>query len=223
MKHLLAPSILAADYSDLAGEFAMLNASPADWVHIDVMDGVFVPNISFGQMIVQQMQSLSQRPLDIHLMIIEPEKHIESFIALKPEVLSFHLEATHHPHRLMHHIKNKGVKAGIAINPHTSVDLLDDVLEGLDLVCMMSVNPGFGGQKFIYRTLDKVRKLKAKIIERNLDTLIEIDGGVGLQNAEALLKAGADVLVAGSSVFRSEDPVLTMERFKSIEINNFDL
>jgi len=223
MKHLLAPSILAADYSDLASEFAMLNASPADWVHIDVMDGVFVPNISFGQMIVQQMQSLSQRPLDIHLMIVEPEKHIESFIALKPEVLSFHLEATHHPHRLMHHIKNKGVKAGIAINPHTSVDLLDDVLEGLDLVCMMSVNPGFGGQKFIYRTLDKVRKLKAKIIERNLDTLIEIDGGVGLQNAEALLKAGADVLVAGSSVFRSEDPVLTMERFKSIEINNFDL
>jgi len=223
MKHLLAPSILAADYSDLASEFAMLNASPADWVHIDVMDGVFVPNISFGQMIVQQMQSLSQRPLDIHLMIVEPEKHIESFIALKPEVLSFHLEATHHPHRLMHHIKNKGVKAGIAINPHTSVDLLDDVLEGLDLVCMMSVNPGFGGQKFIYRTLDKVRKLKSKIIERNLDTLIEIDGGVGLQNAEALLKAGADVLVAGSSVFRSEDPVLTMERFKSIEINNFDL
>jgi len=223
MKHLLAPSILAADYSDLASEFAMLNASPADWVHIDVMDGVFVPNISFGQMIVQQMQSLSQRPLDIHLMIVEPEKHIESFIALKPEVLSFHLEATHHPHRLMHHIKNKGVKAGIAINPHTSVDLLDNVLEGLDLVCMMSVNPGFGGQKFIYRTLDKVRKLKAKIIERNLDTLIEIDGGVGLQNAEALLKAGADVLVAGSSVFRSEDPVLTMERFKSIVINNFDL
>ena len=223
MKHLLAPSILAADYSDLAGEFAMLNASPADWVHIDVMDGVFVPNISFGQMIVQQMQSLSQRPLDIHLMIIEPEKHIESFIALKPEVLSFHLEATHHPHRLVHHIKSKGVKAGIAINPHTSVDLLDNVLEGLDLVCMMSVNPGFGGQKFIYRTLDKVRKLKAKIIERNLDTLIEIDGGVGLQNAEALLKAGADVLVAGSSVFRSENPVLTMERFKSIEINNFDL
>lgn len=223
MKHLIAPSILAGNYADLSTDFKMLNASQADWVHVDVMDGVFVPNISFGQMIVKQMKDLSNLPLDIHLMIVEPEKHIDSFIAIQPEVLTFHYEATHHPHRLMHYIKDKGLKAGISINPHTSVDLLDDVLEGLDLVCVMSVNPGFGGQKFIYRTLEKVRKLKAKITERNLDTLIEIDGGVGLQNAEALLKAGADVLVAGSSVFKSDNPTQTIERMKAIEINNFDL
>lgn len=223
MSHLIAPSILAANYKNLAADFTMLNGSKADLVHVDVMDGVFVPNISFGQMIVKEMHSMSERPLDVHLMIVEPEKHIDSFIDIKPEYLTFHYEATHHPHRLMHYIKSKEVKAGIAINPHTSVDLLDDVLEGLDLVCIMSVNPGFGGQKFIYRTLDKVRKLKTKITERNLDTIIEIDGGVGLQNAEALLKAGADVLVAGSSVFKSDDPLKTMERLKAIEINNFDL
>ena len=203
MSHLIAPSILAADYGHLNKDFKMLNGSEADWVHVDVMDGIFVPNISFGQMLVKQMKSVSKLPLDVHLMIMDPERYVDSFIDLGAEVVTFHLEATNHAHRLIDHIQKKGAKAGVALNPQTNVDTLDDVLEGLDLVCLMSVNPGFGGQKFIYRTLHKIRQLKTKIIERNLDTLIEIDGGVGLQNAEEILKAGADVLVAGSSVFKS--------------------
>ncbi len=201
----------------------MLNSSRADWVHVDIMDGVFVPNISFGQMLVQQMKSQSKLPLDIHLMIVEPEKYVDAFIEAGADVLTFHLEATNHAHRLISYIQAKGVKAGVAINPQTPVDQLDNILEGLDLVCLMSVNPGFGGQKFIYRTLHKVNKLKTKIIERNLDTLIEIDGGVGLQNAESLINAGADVLVAGSSVFKSDNPVQSIERLHSISKKNFDL
>ena len=223
MSHLIAPSILAANYSHLNADFEMLNNSKADWVHIDVMDGVFVPNISFGQMVVKQMHTMSKLPLDVHLMIVEPEKYVDSFIDCGAEVVTFHLEATDHAHRLISHIQSKGVKAGVALNPQTNVDSLDDILEGLDLVCLMSVNPGFGGQKFIYRTLHKIRTLKKKITERNLDTVIEIDGGVGLQNAESILKAGADVLVAGSSVFKSENPTKTIERLTSIEINNFDI
>ena len=221
--HKLAPSILAADFSNLKSDFDLLNKSEADWVHIDIMDGHFVPNISFGPAITSVMASMSKLPLDIHLMIDNPEEYVDQFIALKPEVITFHIEATDHAHRLLTYIRSKGIKAGIAINPQTSVDALDDVLEELDLVCIMSVNPGFGGQKFIYRTLHKVKALSDKIITRNLDVLIEIDGGVGLQNAEALLKAGADVLVAGSSVFKSDDPLKTINRFKSIEIGNFDL
>ena len=223
MSHLIAPSILAADYGHLNKDFDMLNASQADWVHVDIMDGVFVPNISFGQMLVRPMKVASKLPLDVHLMIVEPEKYVDSFIEAGAEVVTFHLEATNHAHRLISHIQGQGVKAGVAINPQTSVDNLDDILEGLDLVCLMSVNPGFGGQKFIYRTLHKIRSLKHKIMERNLDTLIEIDGGVGLQNAEAILKAGADVLVAGSSVFKSANPTQTIQRLKEIEIGNFDI
>ncbi len=223
MSHLIAPSILAANYLHLEDDFIMLNESEADWVHVDIMDGVFVPNISFGQMIVKQMKTVSKLPLDVHLMIVEPEKYVDSFIDCGAEVVTFHFEATNHAHRLISHLQAKGVKAGVALNPQTNVSNLDDILEGLDLVCLMSVNPGFGGQKFIYRTLNKIATLKNKIIERNLDTKIEIDGGVGLQNAEALLKAGADVLVAGSSVFRSDDPKQTISRLKSIEIGNFDL
>lgn len=223
MSHLIAPSILAANYGHLNKDFDMLNSSQADWVHVDIMDGVFVPNISFGQMLVKPMKAASNLPLDVHLMIVEPEKYVDSFIEAGAEVVTFHLEATNHAHRLITHIQEKGVKAGVALNPQTNVDNLDDILEGLDLVCLMSVNPGFGGQKFIYRTLHKIKTLKQKIIERNLDTLIEIDGGVGLQNAEAILKAGADVLVAGSSVFKSEDPVKTIKRLKEIEIGNFDI
>lgn len=223
MPHLIAPSILAADYGHLNKDFEMLNSSQADWVHVDIMDGVFVPNISFGQMLVKPMKAASSLPLDVHLMIVEPEKYVDSFIEAGAEVLTFHLEATNHAHRLISHIQEKGVKAGVALNPQTSVDTLDDILEGLDMVCLMSVNPGFGGQKFIYRTLHKIRALKNKIIERNLDTLIEIDGGVGLQNAEAILQAGADVLVAGSSVFKSDDPLKTIQRLKGIEIGNFDI
>ena len=223
MSYRIAPSILAANYSHLEADFEMLNKSKAGWVHIDVMDGVFVPNISFGQMIVKQMHKMSQLPLDVHLMIIEPEKYVDSFIECGAEVVTFHLEATAHAHRLINHIQSKGVKAGVALNPQTNVDSLDDILEGLDLVCLMSVNPGFGGQKFIYRTLHKIRMLRNKITERNLSTLIEVDGGVGLQNAESILKSGADVLVAGSSVFKSENPLKTIERLASIEINNFDI
>jgi len=222
-KHLVAPSILAADFGNLDRDVEMLNASNADWIHVDIMDGRFVPNISFGQMLVKQMNSKATIPLDVHLMIVDPERYVDSFKEAGAKVITFHLETTNHPHRLIQHLKSIGVQAGVALNPHTSVHNLDDILEDLDMVCLMSVNPGFGGQKFIYRTLDKIRKLKTKIIERNLGCKIEIDGGVGLQNAEEILKAGADVLVAGSSVFKSDDPTKTIDRLKSIEINNFDI
>ena len=223
MSHKIAPSVLAANFGQLDTDLKMISATQADWLHVDIMDGVFVPNISFGQAIVKQMKQTCTLPLDVHLMIVDPERYVDSFIEAGASVVTFHLEATNHAHRLITHLQEKGVKAGIALNPQTNVDQLDDILEGLDLVCLMSVNPGFGGQKFIYRTINKIQQLRKKIIERNLDTLIEIDGGVGLQNAEAILKAGADVLVAGSSVFKSDDPALTVERLKAIQINNFDL
>jgi len=222
-KHLVAPSILAADFGNLDRDIEMLNNTQADWVHVDVMDGRFVPNISFGQAIVKQMKSKAKIPLDVHLMIVDPERYVDSFKEAGADVITFHLETTNHAHRLVQHLKSIGVQAGVALNPQTSVDNLDDILEDLDMVCLMSVNPGFGGQKFIYRTLEKTRQLRKKITERNLDCKIEIDGGVGLQNAESLLKAGADVLVAGSAVFKSENPAQTIERLKSIEINNFDI
>lgn len=216
MKHLIAPSVLAADFSNLKKDFDMINQSNADWYHVDVMDGRFVPNISFGMNIVKTMKQMAEKPLDVHLMIVEPDKYLEEFRNAGADVLTVHYEASPHLHRTLGYIKELGAKAGVAINPHTPVDLLDDVLELADMVCIMSVNPGFGGQKFIYQTLPKIKRLKAKIIERNLDTLIEIDGGVGLQNAEEILKAGADVLVAGSSVFKSEDPIDTIDRLKNI-------
>ena len=222
-KFKIAPSILAADFGRLDEEIQFINNSEADWVHVDVMDGRFVPNISFGQMLVKQMNKVATKPLDVHLMIVEPEKYVESFVDAGASVISFHLEATNHAHRLIQHLKSLGVQAGIALNPQTPVDLLDDLLEDLDLVVLMSVNPGFGGQKFIYRTMHKLKTLKTKIIERNLDTLIEIDGGVGLHNAPQLIEYGADVLVAGSAVFKSEDPILTVQRMKAIEVANFDL
>ncbi len=222
-KHLIAPSILAANFGNLDQDVLMLNESEADWIHVDVMDGVFVPNISFGPMIVRQIQAKATIPLDVHLMIVNPENYVDQFIDIGAEVVTFHLEATDHAHRLIHGIKSKGCKAGIAINPQTNVSNLEDLLEDLDLICLMSVNPGFGGQKFIYRTLHKVSQLKDHIITRNLETLIEVDGGVGLQNAESLLKAGADVLVAGSSVFKSNDPRDTIVRLKNLKIGNFDI
>ena len=222
-KFKIAPSILAADFGRLDEEIQFVNNSEADWVHVDVMDGRFVPNISFGQMLVRQMNKVATKPLDVHLMIVEPEKYVESFVEAGAAVVSFHIEATNHAHRLIQHLKSMDVKAGVALNPQTPVDMLDDILEDLDMVVLMSVNPGFGGQKFIYRTLHKLRSLKSKIIERNLDTLIEIDGGVGLQNAAQLIEAGADVLVAGSAVFKSEDPMETVKRMKAIEVGNFDL
>ncbi len=216
MKHLIAPSVLAADFTNLRKDFEMINSSTADWYHIDIMDGTFVPNISFGMDIVKSMHSMAEKPLDVHMMVAQPERYIEQFRAAGAEVITVHYEACPHIHRTLQQIRATGAKAGIALNPGTPVSVLEDLLEGLDLVCLMSVNPGFGGQKFIYQTLEKTRKLKDMITVRNAGTLIEIDGGVGLQNAESLLKAGADVLVAGSAVFKSKDPLDTIKRLKGI-------
>jgi ribulose-phosphate 3-epimerase len=220
--HFIAPSILAADFTKLGEEIEIINQSNADWLHVDVMDGRFVPNISFGMFIVEAIHKLSKKPLDVHLMIVEPEKYIESFRAAGAEYITVHYEACPHLHRTLEQIKATGAKAGVALNPHTPVSLLEDVLEMCDLVCLMSVNPGFGGQKFIYQTIPKIRKLKEMITNANAETLIEIDGGVGLQNAEVLLQAGADVLVAGSSVFKAKDPQLTIKLMKDFE-SRFDL
>lgn len=214
--HLIAPSLLAADFTRLDRDVAMVEQSRADWLHLDVMDGRFVPNITFGMFIVQAIRKMSAKPLDVHLMIVEPERYIEQFRAAGADVITVHYEACPHLHRTLQQIKDTGAKAGVAINPHTSVELLEDVLEDLDLVCIMSVNPGFGGQKFIYRSIPKIARLRQMADERNLYPLIEVDGGVGLQNAEKILQAGADVLVAGSSVFGADNPAEAIARMKDI-------
>ena len=216
MKHLIAPSVLAADFTNLQRDFDMVNQSTADWFHVDVMDGSFVPNISFGMTVVKAMKKMAEKPLDVHLMIVQPEKYIEQFREAGAEVITVHYEACPHLHRTIQQIKATGAKAGVALNPHTPVALLEDIITEIDLVCLMSVNPGFGGQKFIYRTIPKVRALRDMIAIQNAKTLIEIDGGVGLHNAEALLKAGANVLVAGSAVFKAKDPIDTIRRLKDI-------
>lgn len=218
MKHLVAPSILAADFANMGRDMQMLHESEADWIHVDVMDGRFVPNISFGFPVLRAIKPLTDKIMDCHLMIEHPEQHVEEFAKAGADIITVHYEACNHLHRVMQQIKATGAKAGVALNPHSRVDLLFDILEDIDLVCLMSVNPGYGGQKFIYSTLQKVRDLKEEITKRNLNTKIEIDGGVGLQNAEVLLQAGADVLVAGSAVFKAADPKDMIHRLKQVGI-----
>ena len=215
-KHLVAPSLLAANFTELDKAVDLVNKSNADWLHLDVMDGRFVPNISFGLPVIRDVHAICEKPLDVHLMIVEPEKYISRFREAGADVITVHYEACPNLHRTIQEIKESGAQAGVAINPHTSVLLLEDVLENLDMVCVMSVNPGFGGQKFIYQSLLKIEKLRSMIIERNLDVRIEIDGGVGLQNAESILQAGADVLVAGSSVYKAENPYDVIDRLRAI-------
>lgn len=215
MKTKIAPSILSADFANLQQDVEMLNRSEAAYIHVDIMDGVFVPNISFGLPVTQAIHKHAQKPLDVHLMIVEPDKYLQAFKEAGAETISVHYEACPHLHRTLQHIRQLGCKAGVAINPHTPVSLLEDVITDVDLVCIMSVNPGFGGQKFIERTYDKVRELKAIIEKHNTNTLIEVDGGVNAQNAPELLAAGADVLVAGSFVFGSENPEQTIAELKN--------
>tara|TARA_B110000003_G_scaffold45933_3_gene43950 strand:+ start:27581 stop:28234 length:654 start_codon:yes stop_codon:yes gene_type:complete len=208
MPHLLAPSILAADFANLQRDVELVNESAAHWFHLDVMDGVFVPNISFGMPVIQAIAKHAKKPLDVHLMIVDPDRYIQTFADLGSDVLTVHAEACPHLHRTLGAIRDAGMKAGVALNPHTPVETLRDVAGELDLVCLMSVNPGFGGQSFIERTYAKTKALRSLLDEEGAkDALIEIDGGVGMANARALVDAGADVLVAGSSVFRSEDPM----------------
>ena len=208
MAHLLAPSLLAADFANLQRDVELVNASAAHWFHLDVMDGVFVPNISFGMPVMEAIARHAKKPLDVHLMIVDPDRYIDTFAKLGADVLTVHAEACTHLHRTLGAIRAAGMKAGVALNPHTSVEGLRDVANELDLVCLMSVNPGFGGQSFNERTYAKTRALRAMLEEEGaLDVLIEIDGGVGNGNAKALVEAGANVLVAGSSVFRAEDPM----------------
>ena len=208
MPHLLAPSILAADFANLQRDVELVNASAAHWFHLDVMDGVFVPNISFGMPVIQAIAQHAKKPLDVHLMIVDPDRYIQTFADLGADVLTVHAEACPHMHRTLGAIRDAGMKAGVALNPHTPVETLRDVAGDLDLVCLMSVNPGFGGQSFIERTFAKTTALRTLLDEEGAkEALIEIDGGVGMGNARALVDAGANVLVAGSSVFRSDDPM----------------
>ena len=217
MKPIIAPSILAADFANLQHEVTMINESQADWIHVDVMDGVFVPNISFGIPVIKAIKKHAKKPLDVHLMIVQPERYIETFRDAGADLLSVHMEASTHLHRTIQQIKAAGMKAGVAINPHTSVSQLKDVLADIDLVCMMSVNPGFGGQKFIENTYQKVAELKQLISETKSNALIEIDGGVNQDNAKPLLDAGAHVLVAGNFVFSSSEPKTVIQKLKEIQ------
>ena len=213
---LIAPSVLAADFANLQRDIEMINNSEADWFHIDIMDGVFVPNISFGMPVLQAISKHAKKTIDVHLMIIDPDRYISTFKKLGADVLTVHYEACTHLHRTLQAIKAEGMQAGVALNPHTNVSLLEDVINDIDLVCIMSVNPGFGGQSFIENTYKKVKQLKEIITRNNASTKIEIDGGVTNKNAKQLVEAGADVLVAGSYVFGANDPIATIVDLKKI-------
>jgi ribulose-phosphate 3-epimerase len=216
MPGMIAPSILSADFGKLFDEIEMINQSEADWFHVDVMDGVFVPNISFGFPVMKPLQSKATKPLDVHLMILDPDRYTKAFADAGAHVLTVHVEACTHLHRTLTNIRNHGMKAGVAINPHTPVESIKEVLYLCDVVCLMSVNPGFGGQSFIENTYAKVKTLKAMIIAAGTNTLIEIDGGVSLSNAKLLTDAGADVLVAGNTVFGSANPTETITELKHL-------
>ncbi len=217
MSHtLIAPSVLAADFANLQRDIEMINNSDADWFHIDIMDGVFVPNISFGMPVLRDIAKHATKTIDVHLMIVDPDRYISTFKNLGADILTVHYEACTHLHRTLQAIKAQGMKAGVALNPHTSISLLEDTIQDIDLVCLMSVNPGFGGQSFIENTYDKVIALKELITQKGASTIIEIDGGVTSKNAKQLADAGADVLVAGSYVFKSEDPTKTITNLKAL-------
>ena len=216
MKPIIAPSILAADFANLQREIEMINASEADWVHVDVMDGRFVPNISFGIPVTAAIGSHANKPLDVHLMIESPENYVDDFKKAGAEIITVHIEACRHLHRNLQQVKDIGCRAGVALNPHTPISQLEQVIENIDLVCLMSVNPGFGGQKFIENTYNKISQLRKMIDRSNSKALIEIDGGVNLDNAAKLMQCGADVLVAGSFVFSSVDPLNTISGLKNV-------
>jgi ribulose-phosphate 3-epimerase len=216
MKLIISPSILASDFANLQKEISMINESEADWVHVDIMDGVFVPNISMGLPVVEAIKRHSKKPLDVHLMIVRPENFVEAFRKAGAELISVHAEACDHLHRNIQQIKDLGAKAGVALNPHTSVQSLENVIDQIDLICVMSVNPGFGGQKFIENTFKKVEALKKMIQNSGSTALIEIDGGVNQNNAQSLINAGADVLVAGNFVFSASNPKEVIQRLKSL-------
>ena len=214
MQRLIAPSLLSANFLNLEADIKMVNQSEADWFHCDIMDGRFVPNISFGIPVVQAIKKQAIKPLDVHLMIVEPEKYFEAFAKAGADIITFHYEASKHIHRAVQQIKGLGLKAGVVLNPHTPVAVLEDILPELDLVLLMSVNPGFGGQQFIERTYQKIGKLKRMIEHEKLSTLIEVDGGVNTKNAHTLFDVGANVLVAGNAVFKSENPIETIHQLK---------
>ena len=216
MSNIVAPSILSADFGNLANDISMLNSSKADWLHIDVMDGHYVPNISFGMPVIDSINAISNKPLDIHLMISKPERYIEKFLKYNTKVLTIHLEASRHLHRTIQEIKSKGVMAGVAINPHTDVNHLNEIINDIDLVCVMSVNPGFSGQNFIENSYNKVKKLKKLILERKSKCKIQVDGGVNIINAKKLVEFGADVLVAGNFIFKSDNPHKNINSLKKI-------